>query len=231
MTSFWNEIEKFDFDKANSGQITNRTEEGCAIINILQNSGDIKNIVEIGTWNGLGSTLCILHGIQNKDVRFWSLECNREKIISAIESLGDYIDDNVQLLWGSVIDIDTIRSKEYLSNFKELETSEILQKWFNADLNNCEECPNILKQLPDTIDFLLLDGGEFTTYYEFQILKNRCTTHDNKNVFYIDDDHLSLKGSELVIKEMSKNINFFNENIFSIQYLTLKGLKNSLVLL
>lgn len=177
MASFWNEIEKFDFDKANSGQITNRTEEGRAIINILQNSGDIKNIVEIGTWNGLGSTLCILHGIQNKDVRFWSLECNREKILSAIESLGDYIDDNVQLLWGSVIDIDTIRSKEYLSNFKELETSEILQKWFKADLNNCEECPNILKQLPDTIDFLLLDGGEFTTLYEFECLRARCSKY------------------------------------------------------
>ena len=38
-----------------------------------------------------------------------------------------------------------------------------------------------------------------------------CQNSKNKNVFYIDDDHLSLKGSELVIKEMSKNINFFKK--------------------
>ena len=40
------------------------------------------------------------------------------------------------------------------------------------------------------------------------IIKNRCITHDNKNIFYADDDHLSLKGSEmindLIINEIEK---------------------------
>ena len=31
------------------------------------------------------------------------------------------------------------------------------------------------KNLPDVFDVILLDGGEFTTYYEFQLLKNRCS--------------------------------------------------------
>ena len=30
--------------------------------------------------------------------------------------------------------------------------------------------PNI----PEIFDVVLLDGGEFTTYYEYQLLKNRC---------------------------------------------------------
>ena len=177
MESFWNEMEKNQFEQANTGQITIRSEEGCSIINIIQNSSDIKNIVEIGTWNGLGSTLCILHGIQNKDVNFWSIECNNEKIISAIESLRDYIDDRVRLLWGSVVDTNVIKTEEYLSNFTELKTSKTLQTWFKADLNNCEVCPNILKDLPDNIDFLLLDGGEFTTLYEFECLRDRCSKY------------------------------------------------------
>ena len=40
------------------------------------------------------------------------------------------------------------------------------------------------------------------------IIKDRCVTHDDKNIFYYDDDHLSLKGTEmvndLIMKEMKK---------------------------
>jgi peptidoglycan/LPS O-acetylase OafA/YrhL len=40
------------------------------------------------------------------------------------------------------------------------------------------------------------------------IIKDRCVTHDDKNVFYSDDDHPSIKGAEmindLIIKEIEK---------------------------
>ena len=40
------------------------------------------------------------------------------------------------------------------------------------------------------------------------IIKDRCVTHDDKNVFYFDDDHLSIKGAEmindLIMKEIEK---------------------------
>ena len=40
------------------------------------------------------------------------------------------------------------------------------------------------------------------------IIKNRCVTHDDKDIFYFDDDHLSLKGAEmvndLIMKEIKK---------------------------
>ena len=39
-------------------------------------------------------------------------------------------------------------------------------------------------------------------------IKNRCVTHDDKNIFYFDDDHPSLKGAEiindLIMKEIKK---------------------------
>ena len=39
-------------------------------------------------------------------------------------------------------------------------------------------------------------------------IKNRCVTHDDKNIFYTDDDHPSLKGAEmindLIMKEIEK---------------------------
>jgi len=40
------------------------------------------------------------------------------------------------------------------------------------------------------------------------IIKDRCLTHDDKNIFYIDDDHVSYKGAEmindLIMKEIEK---------------------------
>ena len=39
-------------------------------------------------------------------------------------------------------------------------------------------------------------------------VKERCVTHDNKNIFYADDDHPSVKGAEmindLIMKEIEK---------------------------
>ena len=39
-------------------------------------------------------------------------------------------------------------------------------------------------------------------------IQNRCVTHDDKNIFYLDSDHPSLKGAEmindLIMKEIEK---------------------------
>ena len=176
MSSYWDTSEKHDFDVARAGQITLHTESGKEIYRILREDTSIKRIVEIGTWNGRGSTMCIIHGIQGKNVEsFHSIECNKEKHLAAVEYLESQIDDNTALLWGSIIDPAHIRSDAYRANFPELAKSELLRGWFDIDLKNCEAAPRILKDIPEQIDFLLLDGGEYTTLNEFEILFPRCT--------------------------------------------------------
>ena len=58
-----------------------------------------------------------------------------------------------------------------------------------------------------------IDGENIYRVYPHSLfcdttIKNRCITRDNKNIFYRDDDHPSLKGSEmindLIIKEIEK---------------------------
>ncbi len=44
------------------------------------------------------------------------------------------------------------------------------------------------------------------------ILKNRCVTNSKKDIFYWDDDHLSLKGSEFVVKDILNKIEKINKN-------------------
>jgi hypothetical protein len=179
MASFWTAMEQAQFATAGSGQVTLQSDAGRSIMNLLKEKceKDIKTIVEIGTWNGLGSTMCIIQGMYGKDVRFWSLECNKEKHDAAVESLSEYMDEHINLLWGSIVDIGTLTSESYLSNFPALLESNDLKEWFKVDLDNCMVCPKMLDELPKTIDFLLLDGGEYTTLYEFSVLFGRCTKY------------------------------------------------------
>jgi predicted O-methyltransferase YrrM len=175
MSSFWDANEKEEFDVAPAGQITRHTESGKQLYRILQEDDTIKRVVEIGTWNGRGSTLCLIHGIQGKNVEsFHSIECNREKHLAAVEFLDSQMEGNTTLLWGSIIDTAHVSSDAYRKNFPGLDTSESLRSWFDIDLKNCEAAPNVLKDLPEQIDFLLLDGGEYTTLNEFEILLPRC---------------------------------------------------------
>ena len=47
-------------------------------------------------------------------------------------------------------------------------------------------------------------------------LKNRCVANDKENIFYHDDDHLSLKGSEYVVDEIINKIKLLNLDKFNI---------------
>ena len=42
-------------------------------------------------------------------------------------------------------------------------------------------------------------------------VKNRCITHDNKNIFYFDDNHLSLSGASLLNDMIIKKIEMIYE--------------------
>lgn len=57
-----------------------------------------------------------------------------------------------------------------------LENTEY-SSWNIIDFENLKKCKLFLERddIPEFFDVVFLDGGEFTTYYEFQILKNKCT--------------------------------------------------------
>lgn len=170
--SHWSAPEKQTFFNSGMGQIHPKTLEGAFIIDLLEKEAGntINSVVEIGTWNGLGSTLCILLGLKaHTAVPFYSLECCREKQETAVENLVDFVTPATKLLWGTVVDTDVVSSVDYIRRF-----DSIVKEWYDVDLLNCKESPNILSELPDQIDFLLLDGGEYTTLNEFEVLQSRC---------------------------------------------------------
>lgn len=175
------------FQATPTGQITRQTPEGEELyqrLYSLSHSGAIQTIVEIGTWNGQGSTRCILEAVQGTPVSVWSLECNKEKMDIAKQNLKSLLTTTTHLLHGTIVD-----SAEVMSNPEILEPfeDEIQQEWLIADMKNCATAPHVLSDLPDTINVLVLDGGEYTTLHEFTLLFPRCT------YFIALDDTLTTK--------------------------------------
>ena len=147
------------------GQLELNTLRGQWIKNFLQQN-NFKNIVEIGTWKGLGSTLCILEG-KSDTSEFISLECDLVLHENAKTNLERY-KDKVKLIYGTICTEDEI---EGFSSTLSLDSQKT--EWLNLDLANVRDCPYVLDLIPHRIDFLLLDGGEFSTYTEWQKLKDR----------------------------------------------------------
>lgn len=166
------------------GQIQKTTERGLIIMNIVKTYKP-KNIVEIGTWKGLGSTLCVIESI-DYPVNFISVESNYDFYNIAKENLKEFF-NIVTLEYGKIIEQSDVES--FLT---EVEIDSIQKQWLADDIFNLNKCTNIIDKLPKNIDLLILDGGEFSSYKEWEKLKNRTSivvlddiyVLKNKKVFY-----------------------------------------------
>ena len=156
-----------------TGQINYESDElGQHIVDICKNP-EITTIVEIGTWNGLGSTRCILHGLKesNKtDYKVVSLECWPDMYITALKNNTSNLNNNFNIIHGKIADENLLTSW-----FDENVLSSEQRGWLREDKERMAMTPNVLALIPEKIDLLILDGGEFSTYLEWQILKDRFT--------------------------------------------------------
>lgn len=157
----------------NAGQINLDSLFGKIIKDMAINPEN-KTYLEIGTWNGLGSTRCFIEGFKarsSSDFTFYSLECNADKCRDA-QRLYSGI-NNVYIL-------NEVLCNNEPSNiydiFPDLKNNSEFNKWYRIDVENMKKCRKFLdrKDLPEVFDVVLLDGGEFTTYFEFQAIKDRC---------------------------------------------------------
>jgi len=149
------------------GQLTNETESGQIISNFIQNY-KLKNILEIGTWNGLGSTLTIINALNkvSENYNFISIESDKIFYKQALKNLKNYLGDNVSLRLGRLFELDELPNVDEL----DLELFGLHKnnyEWFVQDLRRYKKIKNIYPTIPTNFDFILFDGGEFSTYPEF----------------------------------------------------------------
>jgi hypothetical protein len=157
----------------NIGQITLEQQIGKALKDISA-LATVKTILEIGTWNGLGSTKCIIEGLKTRDPTsyiFYSLEANSEKCAFAHNLYKNM--PSVHILNEVIYNEEPADQYEI---FPELKENKTYDYWHRIDMENMQTKPLFLSRtgLPGIFDVLLLDGGEFTTWYEYNALKDRC---------------------------------------------------------
>jgi hypothetical protein len=135
-----------------------------------------KNFLEIGTWNGLGSTKVFVDNLierTDKDWKFYSLESNKDKSEDAKRY---YINiPNVfilnEVIWNEL-------PSDFYEIFPEILLNSNYNYWNKIDIENMILCKKFLDRndLPEYFDLILFDGGEFTTYHEFHFLKKYART-------------------------------------------------------
>jgi hypothetical protein len=152
------------------GQIKLESQFGHKLYELCLKNSSIKTVVEIGTWKGLGSTECIIRGLSDsnkKEISFLSLEAELNMHSTAVQIWKDMLPNWAKFVWGRIIDVQEMDDK-HLGCYHPDE-----KLWFEQDLNAFLKCPNVLSKIPKRIDFLFLDGGEFSTYSEYLKLKDR----------------------------------------------------------
>lgn len=161
----------------NQGQITKSNKRGKSLYNLVLQE-DIKVIVDIGTLFGNGSTKCILEAVQEsnkKDFEVFSIECNETYYRIALKNLKDR-PNNFHLMLGTLVNYEDLLPWE-----ERLKDNKTGLEWLRQDLNNIKRVENVFDRLPQKIDLLVLDGGEFSSELEFKMLKERT------EYFFLDD--------------------------------------------
>ena len=175
-----------------NGQIDIRSEFG-QILSLYSQHPQVQTILEVGTWKGNGSTACIVEGICNKlkkdpesTVHFYSLESNLKFMMEAMGLWMPKALPFLHLLYGSLHTTGLMSREQVESNplFAGVKTHYDL--WYAQDVKDYAASPFIdSKYLPKQIHMIVLDGGEFSGYADWEVLrlKNPCIVAlDDTNV-------------------------------------------------
>lgn len=161
----------------------------CQEIRKLISNNNFETILEIGTWKGMGSTYCVIQEIIDKNINFLSLESYKEFYEIAKNNLSSF-KNNVTLLYGRIIELD-----EFLEFNKDIKQQLTHQQkiFFDNDIKTYNVCPYIMEKIPEQIDFLILDGGEYSTYLEWTKLKERIS--------YVALDDTKMRKTKRIVEE------------------------------
>ena len=175
----------------NDGQIKYDSPMGQLIASYAQDLR-FKNYLEIGTWNGGGSTYCFAKGFESRSDPFYfmTLEVNKELYDIAKEKYKDV--PYIHLEHGSILTNDEI---DNINKILEIFESVNIE-WLKDDVRNIFGSSHIefVENIPEVV---LLDGSEYLTYFEYKRLLN--TT----KVFILDD--INTEKCKKIVEELDAN--------------------------
>lgn len=167
----WNQNDKIDFENAQKLK-KGIVKYNSNIAEVIQDvCSDVRNwtFVEVGAWNGYGSTKIFVEALKNRDesFQFFSLETNSDK------------QKHVEQMYENEEDVTILNKKLSNPHLKEIEekysilkVSKEEQEDLHIDLSN-DNASELWSTMPDNLDVVFLDGGKYTSWFDFLIVKER----------------------------------------------------------
>jgi hypothetical protein len=161
------------------GQVTMDTELGM-LLRALAKQPDVLVCVEIGTWNGEGSTYCIAQGLHETSGHLVGIELNPVFYEQAVRFYSGKALP-VEIIKGLALAVKDYPDPEHFreqasSTFWEREDPGCYKRWYaeEHEMARCAERVNVLKDIVEReghVDLAFIDGGEFTSASEFLFLE------------------------------------------------------------
>ena len=160
----------------------------------------LKRNLEIGSWDGEGSTNCFVEAMKqlSGDLKLYCLEIKKERIESLARRYKDF--PFVVPVWGSSLVYEDLVITDFEdiwnSKFNKIGTCHpkaTVRGWFDQDVQQIKKAKRgFLSEYKDeTWDSVLIDGGEFTGYSEFLKVK------DKTKFLFLDDVHNAYKCNQI----------------------------------
>jgi hypothetical protein len=141
----------------------------------LASDARFTTYLEVGTWNGQGSTSCLLFGIltNNPNSKLYSLEANGEMYSYAMFFWRDK-HPQLHLIHGTLHkDIMPLTEVESHPMFYKYSPSgDNYKYWHYQESEAVLQSP--LVEIPEkTIDVVVIDGGEYSAHGDWRVLKTK----------------------------------------------------------
>jgi len=192
--SKWRELTEDHFVKCkpvqvlSNGQINMRSKFG-RIVNAVSSVTEFKLFLEIGTWNGEGSTACVMNALMKRtdSSRLFSIELMPE-MYSKAKQFWSWLENSqyshqLVLLNGKVIDKGILTVQEIETHPAFSKVKQHYELYYQSDVDFFDSATNVSDQLPERVDVALLDGGEFCSFAEFEYVLSEL----KPKMFILDD--------------------------------------------
>jgi hypothetical protein len=157
---------------------------------------ELKNNLEIGSWDGEGSTFCFVEAMKQlsgqRSLICIEIDVQKFNILKSRYQNIDYINP----INASSINYDEMIYKNFddvwtspYNKIKNIYSKEVVKTWFDRDIQQLKQTKEsaISSLKIHQLDSVLIDGSEFTGYSEYFLLK------DKTKVFFLDDVHKAFK--------------------------------------
>lgn len=170
------------------GQITAFSDFGRAIQDVCRRP-EVNTCVDIGSWNGLGSTQCIVQALTSKEsghVYSFEIDDGMFELSQNIWKNNPYVTLQKARVAETMMTYEDVVNDRNYSNI----ASADWLSWYTGEQTNFEK--SVIGTLPDKIDFVIIDGGEFSGRGDWAAVQ----TKDPEYVAL--DDTFSVKTSQVL---------------------------------